>query len=56
MYEALYEPYQSNDNPSLNLGGIILGGQLLPDAPVNLILKSFNRHGLMVQFSMGPDL
>ena len=47
MYEDLRNPYQAGTLPSLQLGGIILNNQLLADAPVNLLLKSLNRHGLI---------
>ncbi|KTD55331.1 helicase HerA-like domain-containing protein [Legionella quateirensis] len=47
MYEDLRIPYQSGILPSLQLGGIEVENQLLTDAPVNLVLKSFNRHGLI---------
>ncbi len=47
MYEDLREPYQVSSLPSLQLGGILLADKLLPQAPVNLILKTFNRHGLI---------
>ncbi|MGQ3891810.1 helicase HerA-like domain-containing protein [Legionella sp. CNM-4043-24] len=40
-------PYQAGELPVLDLGGIILDGKLLDNAPVNLVLKSFNRHGLI---------
>lgn len=47
MYDDLRLPYQANDLPSLDLGGIVVDGKLLPESPVNLVLKSFNRHGLI---------
>lgn len=47
MYEDLRLPYQMGALPSLELGGIEVDSQLLADAPVNLVLKSFNRHGLI---------
>lgn len=47
MYEDLRAPYQTSDLPSLELGGIIVDGKLLDNAPVNLVLKSLNRHGLI---------
>lgn len=47
MYDDLRIPYQPGTNPSLDLGGILLNNQILTDAPVNLVLKSFNRHGLI---------
>ena len=47
MYDDLRIPYQTGTLPSLQLGGIEVENQLLTDAPVNLVLKSFNRHGLI---------
>ncbi|RUR18118.1 DUF853 family protein [Legionella sp. km535] len=47
MYEDLRIPYQTGNLPSLQLGGIEVENQLITDAPVNLVLKSFNRHGLI---------
>ncbi len=47
MYDDMRMPYHVGKLPSLQLGGILLNNQLLPDAPVNLVLKSLNRHGLI---------
>jgi len=47
MHDDLRIPYKRGDFPSLDFGGIELDGKLLKDAPVNLVLKSFNRHGLI---------
>ena len=48
MLNDLAKAYQSTpDVVSLQLGDIILDGQLAPNAPVNLVLKSLNRHGLI---------
>lgn len=47
MYDDLRIPYQTGDVPTLQLGGIIVNEQLIPDGPANLVLKSFNRHGLV---------
>ncbi|MDP1603695.1 MAG: DUF853 family protein [Legionella sp.] len=47
MNNDLQIAYQAKDVPVIQLGGILLDGKLLPDAPVNLVLKSFNRHGLI---------
>ncbi|KTD17591.1 helicase HerA-like domain-containing protein [Legionella jordanis] len=47
MNEDLIRPYQATNLPSIQLGGILLNSHLLPNAPVNLVLKSFNRHGLI---------
>ncbi|WP_133141379.1 helicase HerA-like domain-containing protein [Legionella moravica] len=47
MYEDLRIPYQTGNLPSLQLGGIEVENQLITDAAVNLVLKSFNRHGLI---------
>lgn len=47
MYDALRTPYLTSKLPSVLLGGIVVDNQLIPDGPVNLVLKSFNRHGLI---------
>ncbi|KTD78456.1 helicase HerA-like domain-containing protein [Legionella waltersii] len=47
MHEDLQIPYQTNTLPTIQLGGILLDGHLLENSPVNLVLKSFNRHGLI---------
>lgn len=47
MYDDLRAPYQQGALPSVQLGGILLKDRLLDKAPVNLVLKSFNRHGLI---------
>lgn len=47
MNDDLRIPYQAGDLPCLQLGGILLDGKLLTAAPVNLVLKSLNRHGLI---------
>ncbi|MBA2657775.1 MAG: DUF853 family protein [Tatlockia sp.] len=47
MYEDLRNPYQTGDQPALLLGGILIKDKLLNDSPVNLLLKSFTRHGLI---------
>ncbi len=47
MYDDIRKPYQAGALPVLQLGGIILNNQLLPESPVNLVLKSLNRHGLI---------
>ncbi|KTD61075.1 helicase HerA-like domain-containing protein [Legionella shakespearei] len=47
MYDDLRAPYQAGNLPTLQLGGIIVDSQLIKDGPVNLVLKSFNRHGLI---------
>ncbi|CDZ78033.1 Ornithine/acetylornithine aminotransferase [Legionella massiliensis] len=47
MYEDLRIPYAASDLPSVQLGGILLKDKLLDDSPVNLVLKSLNRHGLI---------
>ncbi|MDX1838489.1 DUF853 domain-containing protein [Legionella taurinensis] len=47
MYDDLRVPYQAGELPALQLGGIMLDGTILQDAPVNLVLKSLNRHGLI---------
>ncbi|QRN04786.1 DUF853 family protein [Legionella sp. MW5194] len=47
MYDDLRVPYRASELPALQLGGIMLDGTILQDAPVNLVLKSLNRHGLI---------
>lgn len=47
MYDDLRSPYQAGSLPALQIGGILVDNQLLTDASVNLVLKSFNRHGLI---------
>ncbi|HAT6978484.1 TPA: DUF853 family protein [Legionella pneumophila] len=47
MYDDLWKPYVSIDLPSLKLGGIVLNGQLISETPIHLVLKAFNRHGLI---------
>jgi DNA helicase HerA-like ATPase len=47
MYEDLRIPYQAGTMPSLQLGGIIVNNELLPNSSAYLVLKSFNRHGLI---------
>lgn len=47
MNDDLLIPYKAGDLPCIQLGGIILNDKLLPEAPVNLVLKSLNRHGLI---------
>jgi len=47
MYDDLRSPYQQGSLPAVQLGGILVDNQLIPDSPVNLLLKTFNRHGLI---------
>ncbi|CEG58112.1 helicase HerA-like domain-containing protein [Legionella fallonii] len=47
MYDDIRVPYQVGQLSSLQLGGIIMDNQLIADAPVNLVLKALNRHGLI---------
>lgn len=47
MYDDLRDPYKKDSLPTLHLGGIIVNNQLIPNGPVHLVLKSFNRHGLI---------
>jgi DNA helicase HerA-like ATPase len=47
MYDDLRLAYQDQTMPTLKLGGIMVDGALAADASVNLVLKSFNRHGLI---------
>ncbi|KTD10635.1 ATPase [Legionella gratiana] len=48
MYEDLSTPYQVPKSiASLQLGGILIEDKVVTNAPVHLVLKSFNRHGLI---------
>lgn len=48
MYEDLNNSYQAPvDLASLQLGEILAEGSVLKNAPVNIVLKSLNRHGLI---------
>lgn len=47
MYEDIRVPYQASDCLTIQLGGILVHNKLLENALVNLVLKSFNRHGLI---------
>lgn len=47
MYDDLRLSYQAGNEPTLQLGGIMVQDELIPDGPVNLVLKSLNRHGLI---------
>ncbi len=47
MYEDLLKAYEVLDLPAIYFGGIMVDNQLLPSAPVLLLLKQFNRHGLV---------
>lgn len=48
MYEDLSTAYKTPKGVlSLQLGGILVQDKVLKNAPVNLVLKSFNRHGLI---------
>lgn len=46
MVEDIRLPYQETV-PCLSLGGILVDNHLLPESPVNLVLKAFSRHGLV---------
>lgn len=47
MYDDLRAPYKAANLPALQLGGILVDDKLITKAPVNLVLKSFTRHGLI---------
>jgi DNA helicase HerA-like ATPase len=47
MYEELIQAYAMPDTKTICLGGIVVDGKLVPDAAVHLVLKQFNRHGLV---------
>lgn len=47
MQDQIIQPYQKSEEDSLQIGEIIFNDQMLPNAPVNLVLSSLNRHGLI---------
>ncbi len=47
MSNSLNNAYRMSTGPTIELGGIMIEEQLLADAPVNLALKTLNRHGLI---------
>jgi uncharacterized protein len=48
MYDDLNSAYQApKDMISLQLGEILAEGRVLKNSPVNIVLKSLNRHGLI---------
>jgi DNA helicase HerA-like ATPase len=47
MYKDLIDAYQKKDLPVIQLGEIIVDQKPIENASVNLILKQFNRHGLV---------
>ncbi|HBB52924.1 MAG TPA: ATPase [Legionellales bacterium] len=47
MYKDLIDAYQKKDLPVIQLGEIIVDQNPIENASVNLILKQFNRHGLV---------
>lgn len=47
MHQHLIDAYQATDLPSIHLGSIVLDGAVLKHAPVYLLLKQLNRHGLV---------
>lgn len=47
MYDDLLKSYVTNDLLSIQLGGIVLDGQIISKTPIQLVLKAFNRHGLI---------
>jgi uncharacterized protein len=47
MYDDLRIPYQAGSLPSLQIGAVMVKGALITDAPIHLVLKSLNRHGLI---------
>ncbi len=47
MYDELRAFYKMNTLPSIDLGGIVVDGQLIADGAVHLVLHSLNRHGLI---------
>ena len=47
MSKHLINAYQSQSLPEIKLGGIVVDGKVVSKGAVNLILKQFNRHGLV---------
>lgn len=47
MYEQLIKAYAHDQLPVIQFGEVVVNDKLLPKAPVNLLLKQFNRHGLV---------
>jgi DNA helicase HerA-like ATPase len=47
MYDDLKQAYGNTQLPFINFGGILVNDKLLPDMHLPLILKQFNRHGLV---------
>jgi len=47
MYEDLREAYTVTNLPAITLGGIVVADELIPESKVEVVLKSFNRHGLI---------
>lgn len=48
MYDDLTNAYQPPKNISaLQLGEILADGTILKNSPVNIVMKSLNRHGLI---------
>jgi hypothetical protein len=47
MSTELQKAYQKEESPVIRFGGIMLDGKLVPSSEVNLVLKQFNRHGLV---------
>lgn len=47
MYDVLGRAYQTGALPTIQLGSILVNDHLIENAPLHLILQSFNRHGLI---------
>ena len=47
MFDDLRFPYQPESLATIQLGGIIVNEKLLKESPINLLLKTLNRHGLI---------
>lgn len=47
MTDNLRNAYQQTQLPHLQLGNMVYNNQLVSDGSVNLLLRSFNRHGLI---------
>lgn len=47
MFDDLKAAYAASPDAHIDLGGILLDNDILPETSVNLVLKSMNRHGLI---------
>lgn len=47
MQEDIKTPYKPQDTSTIRLGNILLNNEIQKDGSVNLVVRSFNRHGLI---------